>query len=181
MNEKIAIEVKKISKRYRIGLKEEFNDTLMANAVSIIKSPFENYKRLRGLHRFNESGDKEDIIWAVKDISFNVKAGEVLGVVGSNGAGKSTLSAVIAGREEYEVTGGTIEFEGKDIMEMAPEERAHLGIFLSFQYPVEIPGVYVPSLYEVDENSVSIKPKSPKTQARVNTTTSRIRASSRKQ
>jgi Fe-S cluster assembly ATP-binding protein len=63
--------------------------------------------------------------------------------MGPNGAGKSTLSAVIAGREEYEVTGGTIEFDGKDIMDLAPEERAHAGVFLSFQYPVEIPGVSV--------------------------------------
>ena len=63
--------------------------------------------------------------------------------MGPNGAGKSTLSAVIAGRDEYEVTGGTIEFDGKDIMDLAPEERAHAGVSLSFQYPVEIPGVSV--------------------------------------
>ena len=76
-------------------------------------------------------------------INLKVNAGEVHAIMGPNGSGKSTLSSVIAGREEYEVTGGTIEFEGKDIMDMAPEERAHLGIFLSFQYPVEIPGVSV--------------------------------------
>ena len=79
----------------------------------------------------------------LKGLNLEMNKGEVHAIMGPNGAGKSTLSAVIAGREEYEVTGGTIEFEGKDIMEMAPEERAHLGIFLSFQYPVEIPGVSV--------------------------------------
>lgn len=76
-------------------------------------------------------------------LDLEINRGEVHAIMGPNGAGKSTLSAVIAGREEYEVTGGTIEFEGKDIMDMAPEERAHLGIFLSFQYPIEIPGVSV--------------------------------------
>ena len=79
----------------------------------------------------------------LKGLNLEMNKGEVHAIMGPNGAGKSTLSAVIAGREEYEVTGGKIEFEGKDIMEMAPEERAHLGIFLSFQYPVEIPGVSV--------------------------------------
>jgi len=79
----------------------------------------------------------------LKGLNLEMNKGEVHAIMGPNGAGKSTLSAVIAGREEYEVTGGTIEFEGEDIMDMAPEERAHLGIFLSFQYPVEIPGVSV--------------------------------------
>ena len=79
----------------------------------------------------------------LKGLNLEMNKGEVHAIMGPNGAGKSTLSAVIAGREEYEVTGGKIEFEGKDIMDMAPEERAHLGIFLSFQYPVEIPGVSV--------------------------------------
>ena len=69
----------------------------------------------------------------LKGLNLEINKGEVHAIMGPNGAGKSTLSAVIAGREEYEVTGGTIEFEGKDIMDMAPEERAHLGIFLSFQ------------------------------------------------
>ena len=65
----------------------------------------------------------------LKGLDLEMNKGEVHAIMGPNGAGKSTLSAVIAGREEYEVTGGTIEFEGKDIMDMAPEERAHLGIF----------------------------------------------------
>ena len=65
----------------------------------------------------------------LKGLDLEMNKGEVHAIMGPNGAGKSTLSAVIAGREEYEVTGGTIEFEGKDIMDMAPEERAHHGIF----------------------------------------------------
>ena len=79
----------------------------------------------------------------IKGLDLEMNKGEVHAIMGPNGAGKSTLSAVIAGREEYEVTGGSIEFDGKDIMDLAPEDRAHLGIFLSFQYPVEIPGVSV--------------------------------------
>jgi Fe-S cluster assembly ATP-binding protein len=63
--------------------------------------------------------------------------------MGPNGSGKSTLSSVIAGREDYEITEGSIEFAGEDIMELSPEERSHMGLFLSFQYPVEIPGVSV--------------------------------------
>jgi Fe-S cluster assembly ATP-binding protein len=79
----------------------------------------------------------------LKGLNLEINKGEVHAIMGPNGAGKSTLSAVIAGREEYEVTGGTIEFNGDDIMELAPEERSHAGVFLSFQYPVEIPGVSV--------------------------------------
>jgi Fe-S cluster assembly ATP-binding protein len=79
----------------------------------------------------------------IKGLNLEINKGEVHAIMGPNGAGKSTLSAVIAGRDEYDVTGGTIEFDGKDIMDLAPEERAHAGVFLSFQYPVEIPGVSV--------------------------------------
>lgn len=76
-------------------------------------------------------------------INLEVKAGEVHAIMGPNGAGKSTLANIIAGREEYEVTGGDMSLDGEDISELDPEERAHRGIFLSFQYPVEIPGVSV--------------------------------------
>lgn len=79
----------------------------------------------------------------LKGINLEVKAGEVHAIMGPNGSGKSTLSAVIAGKEEYEVSEGEILLDGEDIGELAPEERAHKGIFLSFQYPVEIPGVTV--------------------------------------
>lgn len=79
----------------------------------------------------------------LKGIDLQINPGEVHAIMGPNGSGKSTLSSVIAGREEYEVTDGSILFEGEDIADLAPEERAHRGIFLSFQYPVEIPGVSV--------------------------------------
>ncbi|WP_439557027.1 Fe-S cluster assembly ATPase SufC [Dyadobacter sp.] len=77
----------------------------------------------------------------LKGINLEVKPGEVHAIMGPNGSGKSTLASVLAGREEYEVTGGSVVFNGKDILEIAPEERAAEGIFLAFQYPVEIPGV----------------------------------------
>lgn len=79
----------------------------------------------------------------LKGINLEVKAGEVHAIMGPNGSGKSTLASVIAGKEEFEVTRGKIVFEGEDLDDSAPEERAHKGIFLSFQYPVEIPGVSV--------------------------------------
>ena len=79
----------------------------------------------------------------LRGINLEVKAGEVHAIMGPNGSGKSTLSSVIAGNENYEVTEGEILLEGEDIGELAPEERAHKGVFLSFQYPVEIPGVSV--------------------------------------
>ncbi len=77
----------------------------------------------------------------LKGINLTVNAGEVHAIMGPNGSGKSTLSHVIAGREGYELTGGNVVYEGKDLMEMDPEERAREGVFLAFQYPVEIPGV----------------------------------------
>ena len=79
----------------------------------------------------------------LKGINITVRPGEVHAIMGPNGSGKSTLSSVIAGRDSYEVSEGSIDFEGENLMELAPEERAHRGIFLSFQYPVEIPGVSV--------------------------------------
>jgi len=79
----------------------------------------------------------------LKGLSLQVNAGEVHAIMGPNGAGKSTLASIIAGKEEYEINSGVIELEGEDISELAPEERAHKGVFLSFQYPVEIPGVTV--------------------------------------
>ncbi|MCB0501313.1 MAG: Fe-S cluster assembly ATPase SufC [Bacteroidetes bacterium] len=77
----------------------------------------------------------------LKGLNLEVKPGEIHAIMGPNGSGKSTLSNVLAGKEDYEVTQGSVLFEGKDLLELAPEERSREGIFLAFQYPVEIPGV----------------------------------------
>jgi Fe-S cluster assembly ATP-binding protein len=77
----------------------------------------------------------------LKGINLEVNPGEVHAIMGPNGSGKSTLAQVLAGREDYEITGGAVEFEGRDLLALPPEERARAGLFLGFQYPVEIPGV----------------------------------------
>ena len=77
----------------------------------------------------------------LKGINLEIKAGEIHAIMGPNGSGKSTLASVITGKEEYEVTEGEILFENEDLEEVSPEERAHKGIFMSFQYPIEIPGI----------------------------------------
>jgi len=79
----------------------------------------------------------------LKGINLEIKAGEVHAIMGPNGSGKSTLASVIAGKEEYEVTEGSVTLNNEDLADLAPEERAHKGVFLSFQYPIEIPGVTV--------------------------------------
>jgi Fe-S cluster assembly ATP-binding protein len=77
----------------------------------------------------------------LKGLNLEVKAGEVHAIMGPNGAGKSTLASVLAGREEYEITAGEVTFDGVDLLEMSTEDRAREGLFLAFQYPIEIPGV----------------------------------------
>ena len=90
----------------------------------------------------------------LKGLDLEVKAGEVHAIMGPNGAGKSTLASVLAGREDYEVTGGSVLFDGKDLLDMAPEERAAEGIFLAFQYPVEIPGVSTTNFLKTAMNEI---------------------------
>ncbi|WP_142784290.1 Fe-S cluster assembly ATPase SufC [Changchengzhania lutea] len=89
----------------------------------------------------------------LRGINLEVKPGEVHAIMGPNGSGKSTLASVIAGKEEYEVTEGNILFDNEDIEDLAAEERAHKGIFLSFQYPVEIPGVSVTNFIKTAINA----------------------------
>ncbi len=88
----------------------------------------------------------------LKGIDLDVKPGEIHAIMGPNGSGKSTLASVLAGNEAFEVTDGTIEFKGKDLLELAPEDRAREGLFLSFQYPVEIPGVSMTNFLRVALN-----------------------------
>ncbi len=91
--------------------------------------------KVKNLHA--SVGDKE----ILKGLDIEVKAGEIHAIMGPNGSGKSTLSAVLAGRDEYEITAGEVDYLGKELLELKPEERSWEGIFLAFQYPVEIPGV----------------------------------------
>ncbi len=90
----------------------------------------------------------------LKGIDLEVKAGEVHAIMGPNGSGKSTLASVLAGREDYEVTGGSVTFDNEDLLELSPEERAQKGIFLAFQYPVEIPGVSTTNFLKTALNQV---------------------------
>jgi Fe-S cluster assembly ATP-binding protein len=90
----------------------------------------------------------------LRGINLDIKAGEVHAIMGPNGSGKSTLASVLAGRKEYEVTDGSVEFLGKDLLELSPEERAGEGIFLAFQYPVEIPGLTTTNFVKTAVNEV---------------------------
>jgi Fe-S cluster assembly ATP-binding protein len=90
----------------------------------------------------------------LKGINMEVNPGEIHAIMGPNGSGKSTLASVLAGREHFEVTDGTIQFEGRDLLEMEPDERAKEGIFLAFQYPVEIPGVSTTNFLKTAMNQI---------------------------
>lgn len=94
-------------------------------------------------------GDKE----ILKGVDLTIRKGEIHAIMGPNGSGKSTLSAVLAGREKFTVTGGSVTFMGRDLLAMSPEERSWAGIFLSFQYPVEIPGVSITNFMKAAVNS----------------------------
>ena len=95
-------------------------------------------------------GNKE----ILRGLNLEVKAGEIHAIMGPNGAGKSTLASVLAGREDYEVTDGSVQYDGKDLLDMAIEERAAEGIFLAFQYPVEIPGVSTTNFLKTALNEI---------------------------
>jgi Fe-S cluster assembly ATP-binding protein len=90
----------------------------------------------------------------LKGINLQINPGEVHAIMGPNGSGKSTLASVLAGKSDYEVLGGSVEFQGKDLLELAPEERAGEGVFLSFQYPVEIPGLSTTNFMKTAVNEV---------------------------
>jgi Fe-S cluster assembly ATP-binding protein len=90
----------------------------------------------------------------LKGINLKVNAGEVHAIMGPNGSGKSTLASVLAGREEYEVSGGEVLYNGKNLLELSPEDRAREGVFLAFQYPVEIPGVSNTNLLKTAVNEI---------------------------
>lgn len=102
---------------------------------------------IKGLHA--SIGDKE----ILKGIDLTIREGEVHAVMGPNGAGKSTLSAVLTGRPDYVVTAGSITFRGQDLLAMSPEERSWAGLFLSFQYPIEIPGVSITNFMKAAINA----------------------------
>ena len=106
-----------------------------------------NLLEIRGLHA--RIGEKE----ILKRLDLCIPRGEVHAIMGPNGAGKSTLNAVLTGRAEYEVTSGSVLFDGRDLLALSPEKRSHAGIFLSFQYPVEIPGVSITAFMKAAINA----------------------------
>lgn len=106
---------------------------------------------IKNLHAKVEGEDIE----ILKGVNLKVNAGEIHAIMGPNGSGKSTLSKVVAGHPEYEVTEGQILFEGEDITELDADERAHLGLFLAFQYPVEVPGITNKTLLREAYNTIA--------------------------
>lgn len=108
---------------------------------------------IKNLHASVEGEDEE----ILKGVNLSIKKGEIHAIMGPNGSGKSTLSKVVSGHPEYEVTKGEILFEGEDITDMDADERAHLGLFLAFQYPVEVPGITNKTLLRESFNTIARK------------------------
>lgn len=106
---------------------------------------------LLSINNLHASVEEHEIL---KGLSLDVNPGEVHAIMGPNGSGKSTLAGVLAGREDYEITEGSVEFDGEDLLEMDPEERTREGLFLAFQYPVELPGVSTHQFLRTAVNSV---------------------------
>jgi Fe-S cluster assembly ATP-binding protein len=109
------------------------------------------FLEIQNLHARVAAPGGRDIL---KGVNLTINAGEVHAIMGKNGSGKSTLVQVLAGRETYEVTGGTVTYDGKDLLELSAEERAREGVFLAFQYPVEIPGVSTSYFLKAAVNAV---------------------------
>ena len=107
-----------------------------------------NLLEIKNLHARVESKD------ILKGLNLTVKAGEIHAIMGPNGSGKSTLASVLAGRDAYEITAGEVTYKGIDLLELAPEERAQQGIFLAFQYPVEIPGISTTNFLKTAVNEI---------------------------
>lgn len=103
------------------------------------------------IHNLHAGIEEKKIL---RGINLDIKPGEVHAIMGPNGSGKSTLASVLAGRQTFEVTEGTVEFGGKDLLELAPEERAGEGLFLAFQYPVEIPGLTTTNFIKTAVNEI---------------------------
>src|ERR671919_3219059 len=106
---------------------------------------------IKNLHARVATGEQREIL---KGVDLTINAGEVHAIMGPNGSGKSTLAQVLAGRESFTVTGGDVRYDGRDLLALPPEERARDGVFLAFQYPVEIPGVSNVYLLKAAVNAV---------------------------
>ena len=118
---------------------------------------------LLSIHNLHASVEDTEIL---KGLSLDVEPGEVHAIMGPNGSGKSTLASVLAGRDDYEITEGSVSFDGQDLLEMDPEERTREGLFLAFQYPVELPGVSTHQFLRTAVNSVREHRKQPEMSVR---------------
>ena len=117
----------------------------------LVKLKIEECKNMLKVSNLKVAVENTEIL---KGIDLEVKAGEIHAIMGPNGSGKSTLANVLAGKEEYEILDGTVSFKGKNLLEMAPEDRAREGLFLAFQYPVEIPGVSMANFLKQAVNEI---------------------------